>query len=158
MLRHLPPIAIVLGAAGLIPFMVLGLGAVGANADRSFGAAEALVGYGAVILAFLGGVHWGFTLSEEGEPPAARTRLGLGVVPALVGWSAILCGIGGFPVLSFVVLIAGFVGTVLVEFRAQKRDLMPSGYLALRMALTAIVVAILTAVLVVRVIGGHVIL
>jgi len=158
MLRHLPPVAILLGAAGLVPFMVLGLGAVGANADRSFGAAEALGGYGAVILAFVGGVHWGFTLGEAGEPRAARARLGLGVIPSLVGWAAIVCGIIGQPVLSLIVLIGGFIGTLILEFRAQKRDLMPSGYLALRVALTGVVVAILTAVLVIRVIGGHVLL
>jgi hypothetical protein len=35
---------------------------------------------------------------------------------------------------------------------------MPSGYLVLRMALTAVVVLILATVLVVRAIGGHVLL
>jgi hypothetical protein len=158
MWRNLPPIAIALGAAGLVPFMLLGLGAVGANADRSFGAAEALVGYGAVILAFLGGVHWGFTLSETGDQTAVRARLALGVVPSLVGWLAILCGIVGLPVSSIIVLIAGFIGTLVMEFHAQKRDLLPAGYLALRTVLTCVVVPILAAVLVIRMIGGHVLL
>jgi hypothetical protein len=158
MIRHLPPLAIVLGAAGLIPFMVLGLTAVGANPVGSLAAAEELVGYGAVILAFLGGVHWGFTLGETGESKAVRARLGLGVLPSLVGFIAIFLAIGIHPILSLVVLIAGFVGTLVMEFRAQKQDLMPSGYLALRAALTAIVVLILATVLVVRAIGGHVLL
>jgi hypothetical protein len=158
MLRSLPPVAIALGVAGLVPFMLLGLGAVGANADRAFGAAEALVGYGAVILAFLGGVHWGFTLGEAEDRSAVRARLALGVLPSLVGWLAILCGIIGLPVSSMVVLIAGFTGTLVVEFRAQKRDLLPAGYLALRTALTCVVVPILTAVMVIRMIGGHVLL
>jgi hypothetical protein len=47
---------------------------------------------------------------------------------------------------------------LVMEFRAEKRDLLPGDYLALRTVLTAIVVAILTAVLVVRSIGGHVLL
>jgi hypothetical protein len=158
MIRHLPPLAVVLGAAGLIPFMVLGLGAVSANPVNSLAAAEQLVGYGAVILAFLGGVHWGFTLGETGDGKAARARLALGVVPSLIGFIAIFLAIGVHPVLSLIVLIAGFIGTLVVEIRAQSRDLMPSGYLALRMALTALVVLILATVLVIRAIGGHVLL
>ena len=143
MIRHLPPLAILLGAAGLVPFMVFGLTAVGANPVNSLAAAENLVGYGAVILAFLGGVHWGFTLGETGDGKAVRARLGLGVLPSLIGFIAIFLAIGIRPILSLVVLIAGFVGTLMMEFRAQKQDLMPSGYLALRAALTAIVVLIL---------------
>jgi hypothetical protein len=158
MIRHLPPLAIVLGAAGLIPFMLLGLWSVSADPVGSLAAAEELVGYGAVILAFLGGVHWGFTLGEAGDGRAVRARLGLGVLPSLVGFIAIFCAIGGHPILSLIVLIAGYIGTLVLELRAQKRDLMPSGYLALRMALTAIVVLILATVLVVRTIGGHVLL
>jgi hypothetical protein len=56
------------------------------------------------------------------------------------------------------ILIAGFITILVVEFRAQKRDLMPGDYLALRTVLTGITVAVLTAVLVVRAIGGHVLL
>jgi len=158
MFRPLPPLAILLGVAGLIPFMVFGLGSVGANPLRSLHAAQGLVGYGAVILAFLGGVHWGFTLGEDGDGRVVRARLGLGVVPSLVGWAAILCGIFSEPVFSLAVLIAGFIGTVVIEFRARNRDLMPAGYLALRVALSCVVVAVLTAVLVIRLIGGHVLL
>ena len=87
--RTLPPLAVALGILGIIPFALLGIGAVGASPDSSLTAARALVGYGAVILAFLGGVHWGFTLSEEEDARAERARLTLGVVPSLVGWSAI---------------------------------------------------------------------
>jgi hypothetical protein len=116
------------------------------------------VGYGAVILAFLGGVHWGFTLGETGDARAVRARLALGVLPSLIGFVAIFCAIGSHPIISLMILIGGFIGTLVMEMRAQKQDLMPSGYLVLRMALTGIVVLILAAVLVVRAIGGHVLL
>src|SRR5436305_1221239 len=81
--RPLPPIAMLLGIAGLIPFVVCGLGALAAprpDAERSL---WALIAYGAVILAFLGGVHWGFGLDEAASPPAniQRARFGLGVLP-----------------------------------------------------------------------------
>ncbi len=158
MFRALPPIAIALGIAGIIPFALLGIGAVGASPESSLAAARALVGYGAVILAFLGGVHWGFTLGEEGDGRVVRARLTLGVVPSLVGWSAIVCSIIAGPVLSLAVLIAGFVGTVIVESRAEKRDLMPHGYMAMRWVISIVVIALLTTVLVLRLIGAHVLL
>jgi hypothetical protein len=164
MFRSLPPLAILLGAAGLIPFMVLGLGAVGADPVRALAAAEGLVGYGGVILAFLGGVHWGFTLGEHntltGGTPArlVRARLSLGVLPSLVGWAAILAGIVGYQVLALLILIGAYIATLVMEFRAEKRDLLPGDYLALRTVLTAITVAVLTSVLVIRAIGGHVLL
>jgi len=164
MFRSLPPLAILLGLAGLIPFLALGLGSVGADPVRALEAAEGLVGYGAVILAFLGGVHWGFTLGEHnsltGGTPVrlVRARLALGVLPSLIGWSAILCGIIGYPAISLLLLISGFIGTLVMEFRAEKLDLLPGDYLALRTVLSAITVLVLIAVLVVRAIGLHVLL
>jgi hypothetical protein len=164
MFRALPPLAIALGVAGLIPFMFLGIASVGANARNTLAAVQGLIGYGAIILGFLGGVHWGFTLSEAGDlsetgdARAARARLGLGVVPSLVGWAAILCSIIGQQVLALAVLIAGYVGTLIVESRAQKRDLLPGGYIALRWVLSLLVIAILTTVLVLRLVGAHVLL
>jgi hypothetical protein len=125
---------------------------------QSLVAAEELAGYGAVVLGFLGGVHWGFTLSEPDEAKSVRTRLGLGVLPSLIGWLAIFFAVGLHPALSLLILIGGFVGTLVMEFRAQKLELMPSGYLALRTILTGVAVLILAAVLVVRSIGGHVLL
>ena len=156
--RALPPLAIALGILGIIPFAILGIGAVGASPDSSLTATRALVGYGGVILAFLGGVHWGFTLGEADDARAERARLGLGVIPSLVGWSAIFFSIVARPVLSVAILIAGFIGTVLVESRAQKRDLMPGGYMAMRWAVSVVVIALLTTVLVLRLIGAHVLL
>jgi hypothetical protein len=165
MFRSLPPVAILLGAGGLIPFFILGLGAVGTDTVRSLAAAEALVGYGAVILAFIGGVHWGFTLGEHdtvatsGAPARyVRARLALGVVPSLVGWTAILLAVLLHPVGSLLILVVGYVVTLVMEFRAEKRDLLPGSYLAMRTVLSAIAVCVMIAVMVVRSIGGHVLM
>jgi hypothetical protein len=158
MIPTLPPLAIILGVAGIIPFALLGIGAVGASPDSSLTAVRGLVGYGAVILAFLGGVHWGFTLGEPGDGRAVRARLTLGVLPALIGWLALFTSIVARPVLSLAILIAGLIATVVIESRAQKRDLMPGGYMALRWGISVVVVAILTTVLVLRLVGGHVLL
>jgi hypothetical protein len=142
--RSLPSAAIALGVAGLLPFLIFGVASVGADVEKSFLATQGLIAYGGVILGFLGGVHWGFTLADEDDDRPARVRLALGVLPALIGWAAILAA------------IAGHIGTIVVEHRAAKRDLVPSGYMALRWVLAVIVAAVLTTVLVLRLVGAHI--
>ena len=81
--RKLPSIAMLLGIGGLIPFIVCGLGALANPPPNDELSLMALIAYGAVILAFLGGVHWGFGLDEAGTAPSdiQRARFGLGVLP-----------------------------------------------------------------------------
>jgi hypothetical protein len=152
---RLPPFAVILSVASLIPFFVCGLWAV--RPEPSGGGqvgALPLITYGAVALSFVGGVHWGFVLEGEAAP-AERRRLGLGVLPALIGWGAALLGIGTQPALGIAVLIAGYIATAVVEGRGHALELVPRGYMVLRWALTVAVVAVLTTVLVLRMIGGH---
>ncbi len=156
--RRLPALAIVLGVAGLLPFLAFGLGSVSTNLITSRVAAYVLIGYGAVILSFVGAVHWGFTLATEHDP-AERPRLLLGVVPALVGWAALALTLSTLqPVLGLLVLIAGFILTAVAEWHGHSRGWVPGGYITLRLILTAVVVLILTTVMGVRLIGGHLIM
>ena len=156
--RRLPVLAIILSVAGLIPFLLFGLGSVSTNTITSRIAAYVLIGYGAVILSFIGAVHWGFTLATEHDP-AERPRLALGVVPSLVGWGALALTLFTLqPVLGLLVLIAGFVATAVVEWRAHGRGWVPGGYIGMRLGLTGVVVLILTTVMGVRLIGGHLIM
>ncbi len=56
----IPNMPLLLGALGLIPFIVLSLAMLfGAATLLSFPTASALSAYGAVILSFLGGIRWG---------------------------------------------------------------------------------------------------
>jgi hypothetical protein len=155
--RRLPALAIILGVAGLIPFIICGIGATAANDIRSTLSAFCLVGYGAVILGFLGGVHWGFTLSVSHDP-AERFRLGFGVLPAIIGWLALAATLAtAHPVLGIAVEIAAFIATIMVEWRAHANGLVPDGYIGLRVAISALVILLLTTVLGVRLIGAHLI-
>jgi len=133
----LPRPALWLGLGGLIPFLAGALGAVlgggGGGETLRFLALAVLEAYGAVILSFLGAVHWGFALRADGaEAVATPARLGLGVVPALVAWVALLLP-GG---LALILLAVGVLGTVAVETLAARRGLMPEGYLQLRWGLS----------------------
>ena len=75
-----------LGLAGLLPFVLgaalvwLTRGAVQAQATA------ALAAYGAVIVSFLGGIHWGLAMQQAPPRPAL---LAWGVVPSLLAWLAL---------------------------------------------------------------------
>ena len=122
-----------LGYAGLLPFAAAAvLALLGPSAWRGF-ASQALAAYGAVILSFLGAVHWGLALRAAGdEAPAAWPRLGLGVAPALVAWVALLLPRGA----GLALLAVSVVAIAAVETAAARRGLVPRSYLGLRWPLS----------------------
>ncbi len=151
--HRLPPLAVLLGVGGLVPFVVCGVAALGAT-DWAALALLALLGYGAVILSFLGAVHWGLALVQPGV--AERARLAGGVLPSLAGWVTLLVAFTGLPSVGLAVLAAGFAATMLVEAQAGRRGLLPPGYVWLRWLLTGVVVVVLVSVLFVHLLGLHV--
>src|ERR1700712_1327453 len=125
--RKLPSIAMLLGIGGLIPFIVCGLGALANPPPNDELSLMALIAYGAVILAFLGGVHWGFGLDDAGTAPAdiQRARFGLGVLPSLIGWVALLLTILSYSRVALALLVLGYILTTMVEARASRHAYMP---------------------------------
>ena len=100
---------LLLGYAGLIPFLAgVVLIALG---ERGVGA-ELLAGYAAVILAFVGAVHWGLAL---GQSERRWRYYAISVVPALLAWGALLLP----PTPSLGVLAAGLAGWRLWEYLAD---------------------------------------
>jgi hypothetical protein len=155
--RHFPVVAVLLGVAGLLPFLGCGVAALGYLPDQAALAEAALVAYGAVILGFLGGVHWGQALDAGPgvSDRANRNRYLLSVMPALVGWAAVLLSLALALWVGLATLIAGFVATTLVEARATRAGLMPRAYMWLRWALTVVVVLTLAAVMALKLAGAH---
>jgi hypothetical protein len=136
--RPLPQGLAALGYAGLLPFVVCVLAiALLEGEARSF-AARALVAYGAVILSFLGAVHWGLLLRQPDA--AAPARLAIGVLPSLAGWGALLLP----DRYALALLVVAFGGFWLYEHRVVGAALLPSGYLGLRRYLSLAVCALLT--------------
>jgi len=162
--NRLPPLAILLGVGGLIPFIGCGIAAVSANDALGPRALAALIGYGAVILAFLGGVHWGLVLAPRPADPAtspARREnllLLLGVLPSLIGWGALLLAPMIAPDAALAVLILGFLATVITEWRMRRQDMVPMAYLWLRWALSLVVVVTLVTVLAINLLGAKIVL
>ena len=123
-----------LGLAGLLPFAAAALAVLLAPDYWGGFARGALIAYGAVILSFLGAVHWGFALRAPPEEAwATPARLVLGVVPSLVAWVAMLTA---HEAPSLIVLAAGILGTAAMEQWAVGRGLVPGFYMRLRWVLS----------------------
>ena len=99
---------------------------------------RALVAYGAVILSFLGAVHWGLLLRQPGA--AAQARLAIGVLPSLAGWVALLLP----DRYALALQVVAFGGFWLYEHRVVGTALLPGDYLDLRRHLSLAVCALLT--------------
>jgi hypothetical protein len=146
------------GIATLLPLLLCASAVLATTESQSLGWMTALLSYGAVLLALFGGVHWGFLLSSAEARPADRLRLALGVVPALFGWAALLVTLILPPEVGVGVLIVGFAAFALSETRVYHDQLLPAGYMWLRWGHTLVVVAVLVALLVLRLVGARIIL
>ncbi|HAJ43310.1 MAG TPA: DUF3429 domain-containing protein, partial [Alcanivorax sp.] len=72
-----------LGIGGLLPFYALAL-LTWHDGLRTW-ALDSVTGYAAVILAFLGAVHWGRALADLDQRNHIGTLL-FGIMPAMIGW------------------------------------------------------------------------
>ena len=96
-----------LAYAGLIPFVAGALLVWAVRDDVQAYVALALSAYGAVVLSFLGGIHWGFAMRQP--QPSARSATAAfvwGLVPSLVAWpAAVMPPRGGLVILGVMLLV-----------------------------------------------------
>ncbi|WP_397535854.1 DUF3429 domain-containing protein [Roseateles sp.] len=129
----LNPLALRLGYAGLLPFV---FGALlvwllaGYDLDAHAFAALALSCYAAVVISFLGGIHWGlgFRQTETSARPFVW-----GVVPSLLAWVAVVMPAYAGLVVHGVVLVLCY----LVDRRSYPA-LGAAAWLTLRFRLSAV--------------------
>lgn len=147
-MTSIPRSALLLGLAGLIPFV---WGGVTLSSDAAADLTVSLLGprfvgpyvqlfYGTVILSFMSGVLWGFATKTTGT--AAAAGYALSVIPAL--WAFFMTG--GGPVSTGLNLITGFLGLLILDFYFFKAGLTPPWWMKLRILLTSGVVACLIPV------------
>ncbi|WP_119153762.1 DUF3429 domain-containing protein [Caldimonas tepidiphila] len=128
----LNPVALKLGHAGLIPF-VLGAALVwltSQDPESQYYAALGLSAYAGLIVSFLGGIHWGLAFRQ---PVPSPLPFAWGVVPSLLGWVGIVMP----PYAGLVVLGAALVACYLVDRKLYPEQGM-GRWLTLRFRLTAI--------------------
>ncbi len=79
--------ALVLGYAGLIPFVALALAVWWLSPAWGAKCAFGLLAYSATILSFVGAIHWGLAMRDASPSPGL---LAWGVIPSLIAWIALL--------------------------------------------------------------------
>lgn len=129
-----PPIVRWLGFGGLLPFVAL---AAVMFVDRHHSALwrDALVAYGAVILSFVGALHWGFAMSQSDMTTLQRKHSFLwSIVPSLIAWSALLLTYK----YATALLVSGFMIHFWQDKRLVKQVDLPVWYLPLRLQLTLV--------------------
>jgi hypothetical protein len=164
----MPISAILLSILGLAPFIGCGLAALGPEATSADRMLTALIAWGALMLAFVGGVHWGMVLREPDTATPALTgdkpgigrhaRIGLAVLPPILAWMALLLPLVAAPWLALLLLIAAYIAALVAEHHAADRLALPTRYLWLRWGFTVIAVAMLTTVLTLRLLGQTIVL
>jgi hypothetical protein len=134
----IPRAPLLLGLAGLMPFLWAALGSlvpsfsdmtVGVLGQR-FNAPFVLISYGTVILCFMSGVLWGFAVKSDRFAPYIYS-----VIPAL--WAFFTIG-GGEEQATKAVLI-GFILVFAFDLQFSVWRLVPDWWIKLRALLTAIV-------------------
>lgn len=123
-----------LGYGGLIPFMALAL-ASGFDVNHRELWQKMLISYGAVILSFVGAMHWAFAMVH----PAAKGRPVNGlyawsVMPSLIAWVALMLQ----PTSAVTLLLGGLLAHYRQDLRLARALSLPDWYLPLRLQLTLI--------------------
>ena len=134
-IAHRRPLSVAwLGYGGLLPFLALSLGSV-LDVHHRLLWADALVGYGAVILSFVGALHWGLAMALPDLPESTRRGCYLwSVVPALLAWPATVLSAD----YASLLLIFGFIAHYLQDRRLAPLARLPGWYLPLRLQLSAV--------------------
>jgi ABC-type amino acid transport system permease subunit len=96
-----------LAYAGLFPFVGLAVLLWLVDPDLHPFVALAMTGYGASIVSFLGGIHWGIGFRNVSRMHNAPLfNFGWGVVPSLLAWVAItMPAFAGLPLLAAILFL-----------------------------------------------------
>jgi len=131
----------ILGYAGLIPFLVFAAGSwvVLPYVNDSI---TILLNYAAIILSFMGAIHWGVAMAGD-EIDSAKYYVA-SVIPALLAWIALLLP----QTMALSLLLSGFIGLLIYDSKVEKVQHLPSWYIPMRIRLTITVSLCLAASLI----------
>jgi hypothetical protein len=139
--QSMPFVPLILTLAGAVPFAI-GVASIhfGWPFDRLYGHALVLT-YGAIILSFLGGIHWGYAVAASATQPNPHANgYWLSIAAALIAWGAVLLPDGK---LALNLMIVTYAWLWFNDWRLASRGLIPKWFMALRSAVTTIVVCLL---------------
>jgi len=143
-LKTAPPMALILGLLGLVPFAAGGLGVwFNGLGDLHYAMPMLVLIYGALIASFLGGVRWGATM-QNGVTAEQPRYLVMSIIPTLLSFVALT-----LPITSgLVLLIIIFLSQALTDILAVNAGQLKSWFAPLRIVLSTGVCLSLTSILV----------
>ncbi len=148
-MMRIPRAALILGLAGLLPFLWSAAshlstalaGWAAAYLPPLFIGPDVGLRYGAVILSFMSGVLWGFATRAQGH--RAAFGYALSVIPAL--WVFFM--VTDSTARSLLYLAAGFGGLLLLDGYFTTQGLAPAWWMRLRVLLTIVVLGCLAVLI-----------
>jgi len=131
--KNIPRAPLMLGAAGLIPFIVLAVMLWALPLGYSTTALRWLLAYSAVILSFVGALHFGVALVHPEMDARDRGLLmAWSAVPALAAWLALALP----PLAGVVVMLVMFIIQLIADHRLVRHFPITAWFLRLRQRLT----------------------
>jgi hypothetical protein len=128
-----------LGWLGVVPFVALAVAVRTLDEAASLIARDLLLGYGALILSFIGGSWWARALDPAADH--GRRLATLAMLPTLAGWAALMIG----DTAGLLLLATALVAALAADGRGILVVADPGAYLRLRFGLTATAVLSLLA-------------
>lgn len=123
-----------LGYLGLLPFIVTDILLVYDEGHASLWL-NILITYAAVILSFVGALHWAFAMTlPELSLQQRRWGFGWSIIPAMVAWVSLV--VAGFD--SLLIMAAFFVANFLQDYFVAKNAYLPYWYMRLRFHLSLV--------------------
>jgi hypothetical protein len=130
----MPYSVVILGVAGLIPFVGLPI-AYKLDLMSLAQSVAYFVQYSAVLLSFFGGIHWWDAISNQ----RYDKQMYIAMLPTIIGW---LCLVFAYDAKVLGILSLSYVGILLYDkFTLSMSKEQIVSYISLRMALTTVVVA-----------------
>lgn len=130
---RIPITPLILGCGSLVPFFALLAGGWLLPPPDSGLAVRYLAYYGAVMLGFVGALHWAFAMILPIDPFDRGRIYGWSIVPALAGWLALM-----LPTRVGLILMAVmFAVHYAMDLRLARDTPVPAWYLRLRFWLSA---------------------
>ena len=117
--KAFPYIAKILGYAGLIPFVFLGMAVWIFPSPYPTILANMQVIYGGIILSFLGAVYWGIGVAHGGPDWLFIWA----VAPGILAWGGLVIGLQlGYPIISVGLLVAAVIDGLTLKAGIIKKD------------------------------------
>ncbi len=127
--------------AGSVIFAAITVALFSSQSHIRIPAITALVTFSAIILSHLGGIENGLALREEASTEQTRAiALALSILPSLAAWAVLWLPTPQWQVGAALVL---FIGVWVADLWLSRHGLIPSWFVDMRTAVTAVVCVIL---------------